>query len=46
MLFDWHPTLEQWEATLKRVASLHQLPSLAWYELQALAFTMLLRFAR
>jgi hypothetical protein len=35
-----------WEATLKRVASMHQRPSLGWYELQALALTMLLRFAR
>jgi hypothetical protein len=38
--------LEQWEVTLKRVASMHQRPRLAWYELQALALAMLLRFAR
>lgn len=45
-LSNMQEALQQWEVTLKRVASMHQRPSLAWYELQALALAMLLRFAR
>jgi hypothetical protein len=46
VLYNWHQPLRHWEATLKRMASIHETPRLAWYDLQVLAIAMLLRFAR
>jgi hypothetical protein len=42
----WQLPLRQCEATLKRMASIDKAVRLGWFDLQILAFTMLVRFAR
>jgi hypothetical protein len=42
----WQLPFQQREAILKRIASIDKTPSLGWFDIQVLAFSLLLRFAR